>query len=169
MRPWPALALGATEDVVGGDAEEARHDLGERERLAIAFLACVGREWLGWLVRDLAIRIDFELHRGREAFGLGIAGLTADDERDHRALSMPRLEEPDLLIDVVALGSGRRADHDQSRGGVERRKRLVGQRVSRGEVIAVAEGRAERLGYCARCRLTADQVLVDRERFDHAM
>ena len=120
-----ALALGAAEDVVGGDAEQPGDDLGEREGLAVALLARVGREQLDRLVRDLAVGIELEFERRREAFELGIAGLAADDQRDDRPLGMPRLEEPDLLVDVVALGGSWRADDDQRGRRIERGERLL--------------------------------------------
>ena len=56
---------------------------------------------------------------------------------------MARLEEPDLLSDVMALGRSRRADHDQGMRGIERRKGLVAQCMPGSEVVAVAEDGAQ--------------------------
>ena len=120
-----ALALGAAEDVVGGHAEHAGDDLGEREGLAVALLARVGGEQLDRVISDLTFGIELEFEGRREAFELGIAGLAADDQRNDRPFGMPRLEEPHLLVDVVALGGGRRADDDQRGRRIERGKRLL--------------------------------------------
>ena len=120
-----ARAFGAAEDVVGGDAEQAGDHLGEREALAVALLARVGREQLDGLVSDLAFGVELELERRREAFELGIAGLAAHDQRNDWTIGVPRLEQPDLLIDVAALGGSGRADDDESGRGIERGERLL--------------------------------------------
>jgi hypothetical protein len=80
-----------------------------------------------------------------------------------------RLEETNLLVDVSALGGVRRADRDQRCGRVERGKRLLGQRMPGGKVIAVAEDGLERLRDGSGCGLPADKVLVDAEAFKPAM
>ena len=78
---------------------------------------------------------------------------------------MTRLEEADLLVDVMALGGSRRADHDQSMRSIERGERLLVQRMTCREVVAVAEDGAQCLGDRARGRLAADKVLVDAKAF----
>jgi hypothetical protein len=82
---------------------------------------------------------------------------------------MPRLEETDLLCDVGALGRRRRADDDQSMRGIECRERLVGQSVSRREVVAVAKDGAQALGDRAYRGLATDKVLVDAKAFQSTM
>ena len=165
-----ALALGAAEDVVGGHAEQARRRpwpaRGTCRRPPRARQRPAARPGSSVI---LSVGIELELERRREAFELGIAGLAADDQRDDWPLGMPRLEEPDLLVDVVALGGGRRADDDQRGRGIERGKRLVGEGMARGEVVAVAEDGAERLGDRTRRGLAAHQVLVDGEGFERAV
>jgi hypothetical protein len=52
---------------------------------------------------------------------------------------------------------------------MKRRTGLIGQRVAGGEVIAVAEDGAQRVGDGARGGLAAHEVLVDAERFKRAM
>jgi hypothetical protein len=79
---------------------------------------------------------------------------------------MPRFEQPRLFVDVVAARRVGRADHDQSRGRVERRKRLLGQSLAGGEVFAVAEDRAQARGDRASRRLPSGQVLIDLEAFE---
>ena len=103
-RRGAALALGAAEDFVGGDAEQSGDDLGEGEVLAVAVLARVGGEQLGPVGSDVTARIERVFERRRKAFAFRIVGLAVDDQRDHRTLGMPRLEEADLLVDVAALG-----------------------------------------------------------------
>ena len=94
LLPAAAFAHRAAEDVVGGDAEKARHDFGQRKALAVALLARVGREQLDRLLGDAVLGVELELERRREAFELGIAGLAADDQRNDRPIVMARLEEP---------------------------------------------------------------------------
>ena len=126
-----ALALGAAEDVVGGYAEQTGNDLGESELLAVAFLAGVGGEQLDLSLSDAALGVELEFERGRKAFELGVAGLAADDQRDDRAIGVPRFEQPHLLVDVLALGSLGRADDDQRGRAIESGERLVGQTYGR--------------------------------------
>ncbi len=64
----PALALGAAEHLIGGHTEKPGDDLGERERLAVAVLAGVGRQQLERLLADTALGVDLELEGLREAF-----------------------------------------------------------------------------------------------------
>ena len=97
------LALGAAEDIVGGHADEAGDDLGKSEGFAVALLARVSGEQLDRVISDLSGCVDLELEGGREAFERGIAGLAANNQRNDRAVRMPRLKESDLLVDVVAL------------------------------------------------------------------
>jgi hypothetical protein len=166
---YAALPLGAAKDVVRGHAEQAGNDLGESEGLAVALLARVSGEQLDRVISDLSVGIELELERRWEAFELGIAGLASDDERNDWTIGMPRFEEPHLLVDVAALGGGRRANDDQRNRGVERGKRLLIQAMARGEVIAVAENWAERRGDRTRRGLATHEALVDGEGFERAV
>ena len=69
----------------------------ESERLAVTLLPCIGGEQLERLLADTALGVDLELERRRKTFAFRIARLAVDDERDHGALRMTLLEEPDLL------------------------------------------------------------------------
>ena len=82
---------------------------------------------------------------------------------------MPRLEQPDLFVDVVALCGSGRADDDESGRGVQRGERLLRERMARGEVVAVAEDGLQRCGDRARRGLAAGEILVDGEGFERAM
>jgi hypothetical protein len=82
---------------------------------------------------------------------------------------MTRLEKAKLLVDVVALGGGGRAEHDQRGRGIERGKRLFIQRVTGREVLVVAKDRAQRLWDPTRRRLAADKVLVNGESLELGM
>ena len=113
LLPAAALAHGATEDVVRGNVEKPRHDLGQCEALAVSLVSRVCGQEVDWIASDLSLRVGFERERPREAFELGIARLAGDDQRDHRPLRVPRFEEPDLLVDVGTLRRGWRADHNQ--------------------------------------------------------
>jgi hypothetical protein len=100
---------------------------------------------------------------------LRIVELAVDDERDHRTLGLALLEEPDLLVHVVALGRCRRAEDDEGCRGVERGKCLLGERVARGEIVTITEDGLERLRDRPRFRLPADEVIVDAEALEPAM
>ena len=52
---------------------------------------------------------------------------------------------------------------------IERGERLLGERVTRGKVVAVAEDGLQRCGDRARRGLAAGEILVDGERFERAV
>jgi hypothetical protein len=164
-----AVAFGAAEDVVGGDAQKPGHHLGKRELFSVALLARVGRQHLDRLIGDPALIIERVFERGWEALGVRIAGRAVYDQRDHRALRVARLEEADFFRDVFAARRGGRADHDQGSGRIQRRQRLVRQGMPGGEVVAVTEDGPQRCRDGAGGRLAAGQILVDAEAFQAAM
>jgi hypothetical protein len=111
----PALSVGAAEDLIGGHADHSRHDFGEREVLAVALFPHVGGEQLIGFGGGVHAGIELEFERGRETFTARIVRLAGNDQRNDRAFGVARFEGANLLADVVALGRGGRADHDQSR------------------------------------------------------
>ena len=165
----PSLALGAAENVVGGNAEQPGNDLGKRQRLAVAFLARVGGQQLDGRAGDLAVSVQLEFEGRGEALGVRVTRLAADDQRDDGPLGVPRFEQPNFFRDIGALGGGRRADDDQRGGRIERGERLVAERMAGGEVVAVAEDGPQGFGYGPALGLTPDQVLVDAERLQPAV
>src|SRR5262249_14415588 len=100
----PPLALGAAEDVVRGNAKQPGDDLGESQSLAVALLARIGREQLDFALADAALGVELEIEGRGKAFELRVVRLAGDDERDDRPLGVARLEEADLLVDILALG-----------------------------------------------------------------
>ena len=161
----PALRpLRPLEHLVGAKPDQRRHHLGKGDFLAVG--GDVGGKHLDRIGGDRAIRSDREAHRQREGFGLRIPRLSFGDDRDHRAIGMARLEEPHLLVDVPALGRGRRAQHDQRRGGIECCDGLFGQAMPGGELVAVAEDWPQALGDRPRTGLAPDQLLVDGEALE---
>jgi hypothetical protein len=60
-----------------------------------------------------------------------------DDHRDHRALRVPRAEEPHLLVDGGARGGDPRAAHDQRGRGIEPLDRRLAERMAAGEIRQV--------------------------------
>jgi hypothetical protein len=82
---------------------------------------------------------------------------------------MTLLEEPDLLVDIVALRRRGRAKHDQRRRGVKRGKGLLGQGVACGEVVAIAENGLDRLRDRPALRLPTGQIAIDAAALKPAM
>ena len=76
---------------------------------------------------------------------------------------MTRPKQPHLLVDGRPAGRYQRTQHDQSRRGIERRHRRIGQRMTAGKIFAVAKDRPQRFGYRPDRCLAADQILVEAE------
>ena len=89
------------------------------------------------------VRAELEAQRGRETFALRIARLAVDDQRDHAIGAAESLEAADFLVDIFALRGVRRTQHDEELRGFERGERLLGQRMSGGKILAVAEDRPQ--------------------------
>jgi hypothetical protein len=104
-----ALALGAAEHFVGGEAEKTGNDL------AVTFIPRVGAKDFDRLLRHATRGVELEFNRGRKTFELTLMGLSIDDQRDDRPLRMKRLEGAYLLVDVMTLSGRRRADDDERR------------------------------------------------------
>jgi uncharacterized protein YoaH (UPF0181 family) len=94
---------------------------------------------------------------------------SVDDHRDHAAAAAERHEAADLLVDVLATRRVGRADHDQELRSLERGERLLGERMSSGEILAVAKDRAQCLGHRAGRRLPPNQILVDPVAFERSV
>ena len=164
-----ALALGAAEHFVGGEAEKTGDDLGYGKSLAVTFIPRVGAKDFDRLLRHATRGVELEFNRGRKTFELTIMGLSIDDQRDDRPLRMKRLEGAYLLVDVMTLSGRRRADDDERRRRIERGTCLLVERMTGGEIVAVAEDGAKRRRYRSGCGLAADQILVDGKRLKRTM
>ena len=78
-----------------------------------------------------------------------------------RPVRVPLLEQPHLLVDVVAASSVRRGEQDQCRGIVERGDRLLGQPLAGGKLIAIAEDRPQCRRDWPQSGMPADQVTAE--------
>ena len=165
----PPRTLGAAEHVVSRPVEQPRDHLRDRQIEPVAALAHIGGQFVVWRVGHRAVGTDHEAQRRREAFAARIARRAVDDHGNHGAVRMPRLEQADFLVDVVALGRDRRAQHDERARCAQRRKRLLGQRVPGGEVLAVAKNRPQRRRHGTLRSRASGQILVDAEVFQSAM
>lgn len=76
---------------------------------------------------------------------------------------MSCFEEADLLVDVAALCRSGRADDDQRLAGVKRAKRLITERMTSGEVLAVAKDGSKSLRNLSRRRLPPNQIFINAE------
>jgi hypothetical protein len=140
--PLPrALAPVAPMDLVGGEAQQARRHLRQRQNPAVAGVAHVGGEHLARPIADRAVGVDLEPQGRRKALALGVSRLAVDDHRNDRVRPAQRLELPHFLVDVAALRRRRRADDDQEPRRPQRGQRLLAQRVAGGEVLTVAKDR----------------------------
>src|SRR5262249_53172416 len=98
----------------------------------------------------------------RQAVAHRIAGFAVDDHRDHPLGAVHRIETADVLVDLPAGGGGRRAQHDQKFGRLQRRQVRIGRGIV--AAFAAAKDRAQGLRYCADRGGLANQALVDAER-----
>jgi hypothetical protein len=124
-------------------------------------VAQIGSENGGRAVGHAAVGGKLAPQRRRKIVG----PCAVDNDRDHRSVGVTRPKQPDFFVNCGPACRDRRAQHDQSRRGVERRRRRIGQRVTAGKIFAVAKDRAQRLGHRPDRRLAADQVPVEAKSF----
>jgi hypothetical protein len=75
---------------------------------------------LAAFVGRLALGGELVAQRLGEAVADGMAGLAADNDRDHLAVAVHGVETADFLVDARALRRFRRAQHDQELGCLQR-------------------------------------------------
>ena len=78
----------------------------------VAFIPDIGREGFVRYGGDLAFWADLEFQGGREALILRIVWRASNNEWNHLPVWMPRFEQAEFFVDVVALGRSGRADDD---------------------------------------------------------
>ena len=86
-----AVALSATEHLVGGQAQQPGRHLGQRQLLAVAAFPQVGG-------KDITL----VAQRWRKTFSLGAAWLAVEDQRDQRPVGMALAKQAHLVVDWPA-------------------------------------------------------------------
>ena len=85
-------------------------------------------------------------------------GLAIHDQRQYPIRPAQRLEAPDFLVDVRALGRCRRAQHEQARRLRKRSVDRVPERVRCRQIVPVPENRTQFRWHWAKAGGTANQV-----------
>jgi len=143
--------------------------------LAVLARARIGGDRLGALAAEVAVGIELEAQRRREALLVRDRGVVrgvrfpADDQAEDAVLAPEPLEVHDLFVDPLGLGRLWRADHDLA-GRLAQRLADDRAEVGRGgELLAVAEDRVQALGHGSACARRADQHLGRVVRLERAV
>ena len=168
-RAAPPPDLLTLADLVEGNADQSSHQLLLGDLLAVALRPRIGGDRLFPFIGQRTVQAELEAQCGRETFALRVTRLALDDQRDHAIDAAERLEAADFFVDIFALRRVRRTQHDQELRGFERGERLLGQRMSGGKILAVAEDRPQGLRHQASGRLPTNQILVDAIALERGM
>ena len=164
-QPPLASLLLALAQRVETEAEHTRQELDLRVGLAILSRARVRRNRLRGRVAEIALLVELEAQRRREALlpltprhARGI-GLAADDQREDTVRATEPLEGEDFLVDPVRSRRSWRADHQQAGRALERLAQLGAEVGGAGEFVTVSEHRRGARRDRSHRGLLADQVL----------